>query len=197
MVRRYSQRPGGYTRVLKTGRDPRDASPLALLEYVDAPGDTAVALGHRQLPSIGKAIKETQKAIESLSFPPKDPSVHSFAGRFSARTKDKLSRRMKALNRVHSKLSNIVQRNVLPEGHKEVKFPSRNMEIRVRKKVWTRPLPPKKGKEDTPRSVVMVRRKLEIVPRVVVPPKEKRLSSVNQIRFKPRQVKWKNAHLRV
>ncbi|KAI9224561.1 ribosomal protein L17, partial [Blastocladiella britannica] len=44
LVTRYATRPGGYTRIIKCGRDPRDSSEMAILEFVDAPGDTKFEL---------------------------------------------------------------------------------------------------------------------------------------------------------
>jgi large subunit ribosomal protein L17 len=37
LARRYAERPGGYTRVLKLGQRVGDAAPLSIVELVDAP----------------------------------------------------------------------------------------------------------------------------------------------------------------
>lgn len=39
MAERYKHREGGYTRVLQTGQRPNDAARMAIIEYVDRPGE--------------------------------------------------------------------------------------------------------------------------------------------------------------
>lgn len=39
MAQRYKHRQGGYTRVLQTGQRPNDAARMAVIEYVDRPGE--------------------------------------------------------------------------------------------------------------------------------------------------------------
>lgn len=38
---RFKERPGGYLRILKTGPRPGDAAPMAIVQLVDGPSDTA------------------------------------------------------------------------------------------------------------------------------------------------------------
>ncbi|KAI9138491.1 ribosomal protein L17, partial [Paraphysoderma sedebokerense] len=49
MAQRYETRPGGYTRILKIGNNPKDKAPLAIVEYVDAPGDVKHSLAQKSL----------------------------------------------------------------------------------------------------------------------------------------------------
>ena len=42
---RYSERPGGYLRILKTGFRPGDSAPMALVELVDRPESGAEVAG--------------------------------------------------------------------------------------------------------------------------------------------------------
>lgn len=45
LAKRYAERPGGYTRIIKMGRRRGDNAPMSLIELVEAgkPGETAVA----------------------------------------------------------------------------------------------------------------------------------------------------------
>lgn len=64
MAERYSERNGGYTRVLRTRRRPNDAAQMAFIEYIDREGELRPArpVGNSLLP---KAAQVLQQQVES------------------------------------------------------------------------------------------------------------------------------------
>jgi hypothetical protein len=84
---RYSQRPGGYTRIHKYGNRPGDNAPVALLELVDSPHDvrfamTARAVGRETLAlkladvplrtALGEGVSEVAAVVEKERAVPVD-----------------------------------------------------------------------------------------------------------------------------
>ncbi|KAI9175671.1 54S ribosomal protein L8, mitochondrial [Blastocladiella emersonii ATCC 22665] len=165
MAARYAARPGGYTRIIKCGRDRVDSSPMAILEYVDAPGDTKLEMSKQELPALRRKLKDLrdqERAIQGTTAPIAVPGNRPPRRIFSEDTLSELQRKMRALGKVESKLAKVARLPFLPTGYEEQKFPAKHQEIRVEKKVWTEPL------NDTdrfgrPRSVVKVKRTLHLV----------------------------------
>ncbi|ORZ36504.1 ribosomal protein L17 [Catenaria anguillulae PL171] len=167
--KRYQTRPGGYTRVIKIGNDPKDSAPMAILEYVDAPGDTKIALAEQQLPRINRSIAalqaKAQEQEQKLASAIPDLVPHRPPHRstlFSEETLSQLRRKIRSLEKVQSKLTTISQMPFLPPAHEETKFPGKHTEIRVDKKVWTETLPGR-GKDGQKRVVVKVKRVTNVV----------------------------------
>ena len=77
----------------------------------------------------------------------------------------KLAKRMKALSRAEAKLARVAALPYLSEGHSEVKWPARDEQIVVDKKVWTEPAPNGgiNKKTGLPRVVVRVQRRVSVV----------------------------------
>lgn len=67
MAARYQHRQGGYTRVLQTGQRPNDAARMAIIEYIDRPGELrparppAPAKVNGLLPPAAQAALQTPK----------------------------------------------------------------------------------------------------------------------------------------
>ena len=65
---RYSERPGGYTRILKCGFRSGDSAPMAYIEIVDrAPIEGSDALGKEEGPAQEKSLDEKQDLSQEAS----------------------------------------------------------------------------------------------------------------------------------
>ncbi len=78
LAKRYSERPGGYTRIHKYGNRPGDNAPHAILELVDNPGDlrfamTARAIGWEMLAK--KVGQQSPKDVAALGIPKVDEVI--------------------------------------------------------------------------------------------------------------------------
>ncbi|KAJ3350506.1 hypothetical protein GGF32_004823 [Allomyces javanicus] len=175
LAARYANRPGGYTRIIKTGFNPRDSSPTAILEYVDAPGDTKIAMAAQQLPALHAKQKQLRAQLREVE------GVTARAGKdkpwLDGETKGNLLRRMRALEKVESKLTRVAQMPFLPEGHNEVKTLKKGQEIRVDKKVWVEALGDR-DRHGKPRHVVKVKRRTSIVEVAKVSIKDKKRTKI-------------------
>lgn len=136
MLDRYQNRHGGYTRVIKCGRNPKDQSPLAILEYVDAPGDTMVELSKLQLPAISHTLKTKMEELEKIKLL-KEYDLHPREKKYQFQ---KLTNLVHQLTKVERKLTDIAALRFLPENYKEEKFPAKDEQIVAERKVWREPV---------------------------------------------------------
>lgn len=64
MAQRYKDRAGGYTRVLHTGHRPQDTAKMAVIEYVDRPGELRPARPPSNLPLAAQAaLREPRRPV--------------------------------------------------------------------------------------------------------------------------------------
>ncbi|KAL0027424.1 hypothetical protein WJX77_000105 [Trebouxia sp. C0004] len=68
IAERYKHRQGGYTRVLQTGQRPNDAAHMAVIEYIDRPGEMRPARPPKVNPLLPQAA---QAAVRSAEQPPR------------------------------------------------------------------------------------------------------------------------------
>ncbi|KAJ1511468.1 hypothetical protein HMI55_006583 [Coelomomyces lativittatus] len=137
MLTRYQHRNGGYTRILKCGRDPIDQSPLAILEYVDAPGDTMVEIAKLELPKVSDVLQRKSKELEKLKLLEMYellPRTHTFQTR-------RLNQSIHHLTKLEKKLTKVLTLPCLPTPYKEEKYPAKDERIKKDKLVWREMLP--------------------------------------------------------
>jgi hypothetical protein len=114
--KRYADRPGGYTRVLRIEPEKEDQAPSAILELVDGPKDMRLALTARTI-----AFGQSQAEEENREFEITDMTAHNImkVTRFRKNGDEDLHEMVKKFKDLHDKgdegVEEIKKRRVYPE----------------------------------------------------------------------------------